>query len=198
MGYFLCSILHGFFNDRIFLDWKNSMKSKECQLNVSMIKLWSDYIFYMRSFIVSSVDKSPDIQFISIRLEQNQNDIGNLFGTVYSEYNGNRFSELLKEHMSLSIEFVNSTIRGDIEDSVSHKMRCYMNVMKIVDFLSAIDNFDRPYLRGLFFDHLHLTEEYLMTRIHKDYSNSIKSFDNWYDQVVLITDVISDTMIRRL
>ena len=68
------------------------MRSKECQLNASMIKLWSEHVFYVKEYIVSSVDELPDIQVIVERLEKNQVEIGNLFGTVYGEYNGNRFS----------------------------------------------------------------------------------------------------------
>ena len=100
--------------------------------------------------------------------------------------------------MSLAIDFINSTIKGDIEDSVSHKMRWHMGVMKIVDFLSAIDNFDRPYLRGLFFEHLHLTEEYLMVRYRTDYSNDIRAFDSLYNQVLLIANTLSQTMSYRI
>lgn len=174
------------------------MKSKKCQLNSSMVKLWSDYVFYMKSFIVSSTDKLPDIQFIQERLEQNCSDIGHLFGLVYGEYNGNRFSELLKEHLLLAADFIDSTVKGKIEDSVSYKMRWHMGIIKVVDFLSAIDDFDRSNLRELFFDHLHLTEEYLMTRIHKDYSNEIKVFDNLYDQVLLIANTLSYIMSNRI
>lgn len=178
---------------------ENNMKIKECQLNVSMIKLWSIYIFYIREYIVSSTTKIDNLQLVTERLEQNQADMGNLFGSVYGSYNGNRFSELLQDYLELAVEFIDSTIKGDIEDSMSHKMRWYMSVIPIVDFLSAIDdNFDRPYLRGLFFENLHLTEEYLMTIIHKDYSDDIKIFDNWYNQILSITDVLSETMIYRI
>ena len=178
---------------------KDENKSKgKCQLNISIVKLWSDYIFYMRSFIVSSVDKLPDVIFIVKRLEQNQDDIGDLFATVYGEYNGNRFSELLKEHLSLTVDFINSTIKGEIEDSISHKMRCHMDIIKIADFLSAIDDFDRPYLRGLFFEHLHLTEEYLMVRVHGSYENDIKVFDNLHDQILLVANTLFYVMSYRI
>lgn len=171
----------------------------KCKLRIDMIKLWSCHIFYISDYIISSVAKIDNLQLIEERLEQNQNDIGNLFGNVYGRYNGNRFSELLKENISLEIEFINSTIKGEIEESVSHNLRWHMGIIKIVDFLSAIDdNFDRPYLRGLFFDHLHLTEEYLMTRIHKDYSNEIKSFDSLYSQVLLIANTLSYIMSYRI
>lgn len=174
------------------------MKNKGCQLNISMVKLWSDYVFYMKSFIVSSTDKLPDIQFIEERLERNCSDIGHLFGLVYGEYNGNRFSELLKEHLLLAADFIDSTVKGKIEDSVSHSLKWHMGIIKIVDFLSAIENFDRSNLRELFFDNLHLTEEYLMTRINKDYSNGIKTYDNLYDQTLLIADTLSNMMIYRI
>lgn len=175
------------------------MKSKGCQFNISMIKLWSDYVIYIREYIISSTDKIDNLQLIVERLEKNQSDIGHLFGSIYGDYNGNRFSELLKENMlSLSTVFIDSTIKGKIEDSISHKMRWHMGIIKIVDFLSAIDDFDRSYLRELFFDYIHLTEEYLMTRIHKDYGNDIKVFDNLYDQVLLIANTLSYVMSYRI
>lgn len=174
------------------------IKDNKCKLNIGMRKLFSDYIINIREYVISSTEKIDNLQYIVKRLEQNCSDIGNLIGTVYSEYNGKRFSELFVDYLGYEMMFIDSTIEGKVEQSVSDKLEWYMSTIFIVDFLSAIDNFNRPDLRELFFNHLHLTENYVMTRIRKSYSDDIKVFDDLYDQTMLMTDVLSNVIVSRL
>ena len=170
----------------------------KCKFNIDLRKLFSDNIIYIREYVISSVSKIDNLEFITKRLEQNCLDMGNLVGTVYGEYNGNRFAELFADYLSCEVTFINSTIDNKVEQSVSDKLQLHMCALPIVDFLSAIENFERSSLRELFFDNIHLTECLLLARVHKNYSDDIKAFDKLYEQTMSMSDVFSTTMMCRL
>lgn len=165
---------------------------------MNMRRLLSDYVIYIREYIISSIDKIDNLQLITKRLEGNCSDMGTIISPIYGEYNGNRFTELLQDYLELEIDFIDSTVKGEIEKSISDKSYWYMNSVFIMDFLSAIDGFDRSYLRELFFDYLCLTENYVISRIHKSYSDDIKIFDDLYDQTMLMADFLSEIMSYRI
>lgn len=171
-----------------------------CKLRIDIRKLMSDYDFYINQYILYSTitTEKNNLQIISERLEQNVSDIGNIIGSIYGEYNGNRFAELFNGYLYCELEFLDSTINNDVEKSVSDKLKWYMNCISIVDFLSAIDNFYRSDLRELFFENIHLTEIYVISRIHKNCSDNIESFDNLHSQTMNMADFLSNRMIQRL
>jgi hypothetical protein len=174
------------------------MVDNKCKFNMDLRKLFSDNVIYIQDYVISSVAEIDNLEFITKRLEQNCLDIGNLVGLVYGTYNGNRFAELFVDYLSCEITFIDSTIDNKIEQSVSDKLQLHICAIPIVDFLAAIDDFERSDLRELFFDNIHLTELYVMARIHKNYSDDIKAFDDLYNQTMWVADFLSSVMICRL
>lgn len=174
------------------------INDNKCKFNTNLRKLFSDNIIYLREYVISSIEKIDNLEYITERLEQNSCDIGNLISEVYGEYNGKRFEELLIDYITCKIDFIDSTIDNKVEQSVSEKLELHMAAIPIVDLLSAIDNIPRSDLRELFFNNIHLTECFMLARIHKNYSDDIKSFDDLYNQTMIIADYLSSFMICRL
>lgn len=174
------------------------INDNKCKLNIDMRKLFSDYIINIREYVISSTEKIDNLQYIIKRLEQNCLDLGTFVGSIYGTYNGKRFTELFTDYLSYEITFINSTIGEEVEKSVSDKLEWYMGTVHIIEFFSAIDNFDRSDLRDIFFSHLHLMENYVIVRIRKSYSEDIKVFDNLYDQTMLMADILSNVIVSRL
>src|SRR4051812_21718407 len=81
---------------------KVTVTEKEAALKTDMRKLWEDHITWTRNVILCLVDGTPGADQAVNRLMQNQVDIGNAVKTYYGEGAGNKLTELLKSHISIS------------------------------------------------------------------------------------------------
>lgn len=173
---------------------------KEFIFKSNMRKLWTDHIVYTRQFIISSVDnlQSPDIPYIIQRLMINQEEIGDLLKPYYGEKKSLEITNLLKEHIQIAGDFVISNIKKDIELSMSIKMRWYVNAIEIAKYLHEINpKINKIIVRDMLFDHLDFTERELLARLRKDYVLDIIMFDSVYEQVIMMSDTISEGIIRQ-
>ncbi len=174
---------------------------KEFIFKSDMRKLWTDHVVYTRQFIISSVDsnlQSLDIPFIVQRLMMNQEEIGNLLKPYYGEKKSLALTNLLKEHIRIAGDFVIVNIKKDIELSTQYKIRWYMNAINLSRFLSEINpKINKIIIRDMFFDHLDFTERELLARLRKDYVLDIIFFDNVYDQIMQMSDTLSESIIRQ-
>lgn len=173
---------------------------KEFIFKSDMRKLWTDHIIYTRQFIISSVDnlQSPDIPYIIQRLMINQEEIGNLFEPYYRKEKSLEITNLLKEHIQIAGDFVISNIKKDIELSMSIKMRWYVNAIEIAKYLHEINpKINKIIIRDMFFDHLDFTERELLARLRRDYVLDIIMFDMVNEQVIMMSDTISEGIIRQ-
>lgn len=173
---------------------------KEFIFKSNMRKLWTDHIIYTRQFIISSVDnlQSPDIPYIVQRLMMNQEEIGNVLRPYYGDKKPIIITNLLKEHIQIAGDFVISNIKKDIELSMSIKMRWYVNAIEIAKYLHEINpKINKIIIRDMFFDHLDFTERELLARLRRDYILDIIMFDAVYEQVIMMSDTISEGIIRQ-
>ncbi len=175
---------------------------KEFIFKSNMRKLWTDHIVYTRQFIISSVDKdsnqSSDIPYIVQRLMMNQEEIGDFIKPYYGEKKSLTLTNLLKEHIRIAGDFVTVNIKKDIELSTQYKTRWYMNAINISRFLSEINpKINKIIIRDMFFDHLDFTERELLARLRKDYVLDIIMFDSVYEQVLMMSDTLSESIIRQ-
>ncbi|HEX3102669.1 MAG TPA: hypothetical protein VHQ01_12785, partial [Pyrinomonadaceae bacterium] len=66
--------------------------AKEAGFRAAMRKLWEDHITWTRLFIVSTIGDLPDKTATSIRLLQNQTDIGNAVKSFYGDAAGEKLT----------------------------------------------------------------------------------------------------------
>lgn len=173
---------------------------KEFIFKSKMRDLWIQHVIYTRQFIISSIDnlQSPDIPFVIQRLMMNQEEIGDLLKPYYGDKKSIILTNLLKEYIQIAGDFVISNIKKDIELSMSIKMRWYVNAIEIAKYLHDINSkINKIIIRDMFFDHLDFTERELLARIRKDYVADIIFFDSVYEQVIMMSDTISEGVIRQ-
>src|SRR4051812_8442132 len=70
---------------------------KQISLYTTMRKLWTDHMWWTRSYIVDAVNGSAAASADATRLMKNQEDIGNAVATYYGKDAGNQLTALLKE-----------------------------------------------------------------------------------------------------
>jgi hypothetical protein len=185
--------------DRVFLrSHSNKAGSKTCELKTTMRKLWADHAIWTREYIVSTVAQAEDTKDVTERLMKNQMDIGDAFGQFYGADAGNEFTVLLKDHISLATEVVAAAKAGNQEKLREADARWHKNAEDMSHFLNkANNNWAMNDLMAMFNDHLRLTTEEATARLKKEWKKDIKTFDDVFDQIMKMADMITDGIIKQ-
>lgn len=173
-------------------------KSKAEMLRSDMRKLWEDHVVWTRNVIFCLVDKLPGTDQALERLMQNQVDIGNAVETYYGKDAGNKLTELLKEHISFAADVINAAKMDDKNSLELANEKWYKNADEISEFLSGANpNWELEDMRKMMHDHLKLTADEAIARIKKDYKADIKSYDKVHDEILMMSDMLSDGIIKQ-
>lgn len=149
-----------------------------------MRKLWSDHVFWTREYIISAVNKLPQSNVVLNRLLKNQKDIASCF----SKYGVSlELENLLVDHIKIAGELVSKLINH--KDLTETRNKWYKNADDISILISKI-GLDYEYVKEMMNMHLQLTEKEVVDIFtnSKDYTNS---FDNIYDEVLKMADILS-------
>lgn len=73
-----------------------SISQAEADQKLLMRKLWTDHVFYTRSYIISALAGSPNTSVVAARLLKNQEDLGNAVRPVHGNAAADNLTALLK------------------------------------------------------------------------------------------------------
>jgi hypothetical protein len=185
--------------DRVFLrSGGNQAGSKTCELKTTMRKLWADHVIWTREYIVSAVSDAQDHKDVTERLMKNQADIGDAVGQFYGADAGNAFTVLLKDHITLAAEVVAAAKAGNQEKLREADARWHKNAEDMSHFLNkANNNWTVNDLMAMFNDHLRLTTDEATARIKKEWKKDIRAFDDIFDQIMKMADMITFGIIKQ-
>jgi hypothetical protein len=168
-------------------------------LKLAMRKLWEDHITWTRVFIISALADLPDKAAATDRLLQNQVDIGNAIKPFYGDAAGTKLTGLLKDHIVIAADIVAAAKGGDTEKLNASKAKWTANADEIASFLSAANpkNWPAPEMKAMMRDHLAATTAELEARLNKDWAADVKAYDRVHDQIVSMSDALSDGIIKQ-
>jgi hypothetical protein len=168
-------------------------------LKLAMRKLWEDHITWTRVFIISALADLPDKAAATDRLLQNQVDIGNAIKRFYGDAAGTKLTGLLKDHIVIAADIVAAAKGGDTEKLNASKAKWTANADEIASFLSAANpkNWPAPEMKAMMRDHLAATTAELEARLNKDWAADVKAYDRVHDQIVSMSDALSDGIIKQ-
>lgn len=181
---------------------QNKQKS-EC-INPAAVKLmndnrslWEEHVAWTRMAIISLVFNLPDVNFVVARLLKNATDMGEMIRPLYGDAAANRYTELIKEHLTVAADLVKAAIAKDQQAASMAEQKWYANADEIAAFLSSIN----PYLpesemREMFYHHLDLTKQEAASMIDKNYKKDIEIYDKIERQAREMADTISEAMVR--
>lgn len=178
---------------------RNHIGSKTCDLKASMRKLWAEHAIWLREYIVSSAANAQDNKDVTARLIKNQLDIGDAFGQYYGADAGNELTVLLKDHISLAIEVI-AAVKGTNQEKIEEAdMRWRKNVEDISHFLNKLstNNWSINNLMTMFNNHLQLIRQEASARIAGEWNKDIKAFDDGFDEIMKMADMISAGIIKQ-
>src|SRR3954468_6819868 len=160
--------------------------SKPAAFQDAMRKLWEDHITWTRVFIISAAADLPDKDAATQRLLQNQVDIGNAIKPFYGAAAGDQLTALLKDHILISADVVAAAKANDQAKLADANKRWFANADQIADFLSKANpkNWPDAEMRTMMHDHLKLTTDEAVARLHGDWAADIAAYDKVHEQIL--------------
>jgi len=173
--------------------------SKQAALHDAMHKLWEDHITWTRIFIISAAADLPDKSAATNRLLQNQADIGNAIKPYYGEEAGNKLTTLLKEHITTAADVVTAAKANDQAKLADANKRWLANADQIADFLSSANpkNWPQADMRSMMHEHLNLTTQEAVARLHGDWAGDVKAYDAVHQQILKMADQLSMGIVKQ-
>lgn len=184
--------------DRYFFQTGESISNKQCALKTAMRKLWADHVIWTREYIVSALSGSEDNKDVTERLLKNQVDIGDAIAPFYGNEAGAALSALLKDHILLAAEVVAAAKANDQEKLKDADARWHKNAEDMANFLNKANSYwTLEDLNKMFNDHLRLTTDEAVARIKKDWKADIKAFDEIFNQIMSMADMLTFGIIKQ-
>ena len=173
--------------------------AKQAAFQDAMRKLWEDHITWTRIFIISAAADLPDKATATDRLLQNQVDIGNAIKPYYGEAAANKLTALLKEHITTAAEVVAAAKANDKAKLDDASKRWSANADQIADFLSGANpkNWPQAEMRSMMQEHLNLTTQEAVARLHGDWAGDVKAYDKVHEQILHMADGLSEGIVKQ-
>ena len=173
--------------------------TKEAAFQAAMRKLWEDHITWTRVFIISAAADLPDKDAVTQRLLQNQVDIGNAVKPYYGAAAGDQLTALLKDHILISADVVAAAKANDQAKLADANRRWSANADQIADFLNKANpkNWPDAEMRTMMHDHLKLTTDEAVARLHSDWAGDVRAYDAVHQQILSMADMLSTGIIKQ-
>src|SRR5215213_2865589 len=173
--------------------------TKQAAFQAAMRKLWEDHITWTRVFIISAAADLPDKDAATQRLLQNQTDIGNAVKPYYGAAAGDQLTALLRDHILISADVVAAAKANDQAKLADANRRWFANADQIADFLSKANpkNWPAAEMRTMMHDHLKLTTDEAVARLHGDWAADIAAYDKVHGQILHMADMLSAGIVSQ-
>ena len=180
-------------------DGDKGVPSQELAFRNAMRKLWEDHVTWTRVFIISAAADLPDKDAATQRLLQNQVDIGNAIKPYYGAAAGDQLTALLKAHILISADVVAAAKANDQAKLADANRRWSDNADQIADFLNKANpkNWPDAEMRTMMHDHLKLTTNEAVARLHGDWAGDVKAYDAVHQQILSMADMLSAGVINQ-
>ncbi|WP_066300731.1 acetylglutamate kinase [Bacillus sp. FJAT-29937] len=177
----------------------NTCVSKaQMDLNNLWRVLWEEHVAWTRMAIISIVFKLPDKDFVIKRLLHNATDMGNVMRKFYGNRIGDRFAQLIKEHLVLAADLVTAAAAGNTNAANIAERKWYANADQIAIFLNSINpNWSVKGVREMMYEHLRLTKSEAVYMITKDFASDVAIFDQIQKQALGMADEFTSGIIKQ-
>lgn len=171
---------------------------KQLALHQDMRKLWSEHVMWTREYVIASLDDRPEAPLVAERLLKNQEDIGKAIVPYYGQAAGDRLEALLKEHILVAVDLLDAAKTGNTTKYQDADARWHKNAADLAAFLSSANpNWQTQEIVGMLNNHLNLTTQEAVAHMNKNYTEDIRLYDQIYNQILGMSDQISDGIIKQ-
>jgi hypothetical protein len=168
-------------------------------LKLALRRLWSDHVIWTREYVVAAVAGTPDAGAAAGRLLKNQEDIGNAVVPVYGAAAGQALTDLLKKHILIAVDLVAAAKAGDSAKFEVNDRKWTQNAEEIASLLSGANpkNWSKADVTDLLMQHLNLTKNEVVARLHSDWDADVAAFDQIFTEILTVADVLADGITRQ-
>lgn len=171
---------------------------KEVDLMNLIRKLWEEHVEWTRMTILSIAANSPDTDLVTKRLLRNPSDFAEVLRPLYGNEIASRFEDLFKSHLVIAAELVKAAKAGNSNAAADAEKRWYENADEIAAFLASINPYwSEADWKRMMHEHLTLTKSEAVERLHKNYAEDIKLYDQIQNQALNMADVMSKGIIKQ-
>lgn len=176
----------------------HSTKMSTSDFKMAMQKLWDDHVMWTRNVILNIIDDLGGTDKAVERLLKNQDDIGNAIKPFYGDDAGKKLTELLREHIIIAGDLLKAAKSGDQESFKQINQKWYDNADAIASFLSGANpDWTQSDMQTMMKNHLELTTDEAVARLKKDYSADITAYDKVHDEIMEMSDMLADGIIKQ-
>lgn len=160
-------------------------------------KLFTDHACYTVFVLKGIIDKNDSVTVFLNRLLDNQKDIGDQLKPIIGEENGNRVTDLLKEHIRLAGEVIKSISAKERSKLLNEKIAVLLdNGDEFSRFLSSLspDKLPEREMIDMFERHNSFVKDMAIARRNKDYLEEQKLYDAYYNEILEMSDAIVNAL----
>jgi len=170
----------------------------ELELRNTMRLLWSQHVYWTRAAVIALINDSPDLDMVLARLLRNAPEMGEALVPFYGKEAGDRYGELIKEHLVIAADLVKAAKAGDTKKFEAIDKKWYANADDISEFLSMINPFiSKQDMQEMMYKHLELLKTETTYLIQKNHTASINTFDLVELQALHMADEISEAIVSQ-
>lgn len=153
--------------------------------------LWNDQVDYTRNAITSILGNVDDINAVALRLERNQDELGEILSPYYGEAAATTAKGALKAHVALLTDIIR--YKKAERDTAELEANLDANIVAIAEFLASLDpsNWPKSLVLGALTDHVKNTLLEINARVAKDWTADIDAYDSARKSVKTIADTMS-------
>lgn len=167
-----------------------------CTLKEKLRKLFTEHAVYTKFYITSASSNLPDLSFITARLLQNQTDIGNAVKPIIGDENGNKLTQLLKEHILAAANAISTVkLQSGTKDAIN---KVLANSKLVAEFLSKLSpklNYD--VVLKEFNQHNQYVIDITILHFEGKYEQEIKMYDAYYNHMLMFSDLLNSALSKQ-
>jgi hypothetical protein len=168
----------------------------EIDLKSTIRKLFTDHAVYTSFVLKSIVDHhDADTKVLLPRLLQNQKDIGDQLKPFIGSSKGNKLTKVLTEHIQLAGAVIKDATYNNPQLE-QDKKKLFKNSDDVAMVLTSFNPDMLPYedTQMMFKIHNEFVIDQTLARLSKDYQQEQKLYDAYYNEILLMSDLIADAL----
>ncbi|MDD1758244.1 MAG: hypothetical protein LUQ22_05875 [Methanotrichaceae archaeon] len=160
--------------------------------------LWVEHVVWTRLAIMSLASGSDDKDPVLNRLLKNYGDMANALKPFYGNETGDKYGDLIKEHLVIAAELVEAAKAGNTTEVTDADKRWHENANKIATFENTINpNLKLQDRKDMWNEHLNLTKTEAVAILNKDYPDSISTYDMIEQNAMMMADALTDAIVKQ-
>jgi len=168
-------------------------------LKTEMQKLWGNYAWWTRSYVIAALNDAPDLEALLQRLLKNQAAIADAFTPYYGTQVSEKLAELLKAHILIATELLAAAKARNRKQYTTLNKEWKNNTHAIATLLNDINPLPWTVkkITYLFDEIAEFTVKEVASRISKKWDADITAFDEIFNKAILMANLITQGITQQ-